>query len=140
MKNYIYLLCLVKTLSANFGIRDGIYCVLIKVFCVFAGFQTIVKSLRYALHGNCVNLFGHQKDFGKVINSDYYWLRMRQVHDYVYGCPGPIQSDQGKEFESKLFKEICRLFQIDKTRTTPCHPQSDGMVEIMNRMIKDMLS
>lgn len=57
-----------------------------------------------------------------------------------YGCPGSIHSDQGKQFESKLFQEMCRLFQIDKTRTTPYHPQSDGMVERMNRTIKDMLS
>lgn len=56
MKNHHYLLCLVKTLSVNFGIRDEIYCVLIKVFCVFAGFQTIVKNLRYAYHGICVKL------------------------------------------------------------------------------------
>lgn len=57
-----------------------------------------------------------------------------------YGCPGSIHSDQGKQFESRLFQEMCRLFQIDKTRTTPYHPQSDGMVERMNRTIKDMLS
>lgn len=31
--------------------------------------------------------YGHQKDFGKVRNSDYYWPRMRQfVHDYVLAC------------------------------------------------------
>ena len=57
-----------------------------------------------------------------------------------YGCPGSIHSDQGKQFESIIFQEMCRLFQMDKTRTTPYHPQSDGMVERMNRTIKDMLS
>lgn len=35
---------------------------------------------------------------------------------------------------------MCRLFHIDKTPTTPYHPQSDGTVERMNRTIKDMLS
>ena len=29
---------------------------------------------------------------------------------------------------------------MEKTRTTPYHPQSDGMVEPMNRTIQDMLA
>ena len=35
---------------------------------------------------------------------------------------------------------MCNLFRIEKTRTTPYHPQSDGMVERMNRTIQDMLA
>ena len=35
---------------------------------------------------------------------------------------------------------MCNLFSIEKTRTTPYHPQSDGMVERMNRTIQDMLA
>ena len=57
-----------------------------------------------------------------------------------YGCPGVIHSDQGAQFESELFQGLCRLFQIDKTRTTPYQPRSDGLVERLNRTIKDMLS
>ena len=57
-----------------------------------------------------------------------------------YGCPGSIHSDQGRQFESHLFKGLCRLLQIDKTRTTPYHPQSDGLVERQNRTFKEMLS
>ena len=56
------------------------------------------------------------------------------------GVPNLIHSDKGKQFESRLFKDICQLLQIDKTRTTPYHPQSDGMVERFNRTLCAMLS
>lgn len=35
---------------------------------------------------------------------------------------------------------MCRLLQINKTRTTGYHPRSDGLVELLNRIIKDILS
>ncbi|CAG2215708.1 unnamed protein product [Mytilus edulis] len=49
-----------------------------------------------------------------------------------FGVPTLIHSDQGRQFESELFSEMCNLLQISKTRTTPYHPQSDGMVERFN--------
>ena len=57
-----------------------------------------------------------------------------------FGAPERIHTDQGRNFEAQLFKEMCNLFSIEKTRTTPYHPQSDGMVERMNRTIQDMLA
>ena len=57
-----------------------------------------------------------------------------------YGCPIEVHSDQGKQYVSALFKEMCTLLEINKTRTTPFHPRSDGMIERMNRSINDMLS
>ena len=56
-----------------------------------------------------------------------------------FGVPDQLHSDQGRQFESKLFAEICDLLQIDKTRTTPYHPQSDGMVERFNKTLCSML-
>ena len=35
---------------------------------------------------------------------------------------------------------MCRLLQINKTRTTPYHPRSDGMIERLNKTIKQILS
>jgi len=57
-----------------------------------------------------------------------------------FGVPLQIQTDQGRNFESVLFKEVCKLLDIEKTRTTPLHPQSDGMVERLNRTLETMLS
>ena len=57
-----------------------------------------------------------------------------------YGCPAQLHSDQGREFESELMAKMCELFEIEKTRTTPYRPQSDGMVERLNRTIQDMLA
>jgi transposase InsO family protein len=58
-----------------------------------------------------------------------------------FGTPYVIHTDQGIQFESNLLQEVCRLLQIQKTRTTPCyHPQSDEMVERNNRTILTMLS
>ena len=57
-----------------------------------------------------------------------------------YGCPQEIHSDQGSQFESQIFQEMCKLLQINKTRTTAYHPQSDGLIERMNRTIKEILA
>ena len=57
-----------------------------------------------------------------------------------YGVPMELHSDQGRNFDSQLFREMCRVLGIHKTRTTPLHPQSDGMVERFNRTIQQHLS
>ena len=57
-----------------------------------------------------------------------------------FGVPSKIHSDQGRQFVSRLFMEMCRLLQIEKTRTSPYHPESDGMVERFNQTLCAMLS
>ncbi|KRZ13010.1 Retrovirus-related Pol polyprotein from transposon [Trichinella zimbabwensis] len=57
-----------------------------------------------------------------------------------YGAPETLHSDQGRNFESELVKEVCQLFGVAKTRTTAYHPQSDGLVERMNRILLDLLA
>ena len=51
-----------------------------------------------------------------------------------------LHSDQGHQFESTLLAEICKILQIKKTRTTPYHPQCDGLVEHSKRTLLSMLA
>ena len=57
-----------------------------------------------------------------------------------FGVPRQIISDQGREFEGELFKELCIRMGIEKLRTTGYHPQTDGLVERFNRSLIQMLS
>ena len=54
-----------------------------------------------------------------------------------FGYPFQIFSDQGRNFESSLFKSICDLLQIHKARTTPYRPSANGQVERQNRSLMD---
>ncbi|XP_056009558.1 uncharacterized protein LOC130051564 [Ostrea edulis] len=46
-----------------------------------------------------------------------------------FGCPFQVFTDQGRNFESKLFVAICELLQTHKARTTPYRPSANGQVE-----------
>ncbi|THD24703.1 Gypsy retrotransposon integrase protein 1 [Fasciola hepatica] len=56
-----------------------------------------------------------------------------------YGAPEHLHSDQGSAFESQMLREVCGLLGVKKTRTTPYHPQSNGLVECTNRTIEALL-
>ena len=56
-----------------------------------------------------------------------------------YGVPYILHTNQGTNFESNLFNELCKMLGISKTRTSLYHPQCNGQVELMNRTIIDLL-
>ena len=59
---------------------------------------------------------------------------------FRFSLPDQILSDQARQFESTLITELCNVPQIQKSRTTPYHPQADGLVERSNRTLLSMLS
>ena len=59
-----------------------------------------------------------------------------------FSVPEQLHSGQGRQFESGVMQEVhvCRLLKIYKSRTTPYHPQSDGLVERFNWTLISMLA
>ena len=55
------------------------------------------------------------------------------------GIPSEILTDQGTNFMSKLLSEVYRLLSVKAIRTSPYHPQTDGLVERFNQTLKAML-
>ena len=56
-----------------------------------------------------------------------------------HGVPTKLLTDQGRNFEADLMKQVLSLLGVQKLRTSPYHPQTDGQVERMNRTLKGIL-
>ena len=91
-----------------------------------------------------------------LVIQDYFskWIEMFAIPDKTaktvadilvrevftrYGVCKKLHSDQGKEFDAALTHEVCLLWNVKKTRTSPFAPWSNGLVERSNRSIKEML-
>ncbi|KAK3924442.1 Retrovirus-related Pol polyprotein from transposon 412 [Frankliniella fusca] len=57
-----------------------------------------------------------------------------------FGSPCELHSDQGRSFESAVFKSVLNVMGIRKTRTTPMRPQSDGAAERLVKSVVTQLS
>ncbi len=53
--------------------------------------------------------------------------------------PERILSDQGAQFCGRLMKELCELMGVERVRTSPYHPATNGTVERMHGTFKGIL-
>ena len=57
-----------------------------------------------------------------------------------HGCPIQILTDQGPNFESDLFRELNRMLDIDKVRTSAYKPSTNGNIERFHSTLHAMMA
>lgn len=98
-----------------------------------------VKGFRYIL--TCIDRFTRWPEAfpladitAETIASSFYsgWIAR-------FGIPDEIVSDQGRQFESTLFKDMLTLLGIKRCRTTAYNPAANGLIERWHRTLKASL-
>ena len=52
-----------------------------------------------------------------------------------FGIPHALISDNGLQFDSKMFKKYCGELGITNRYSTPAYPQGNGQAEAVNKVI-----
>ena len=58
----------------------------------------------------------------------------------IFGSSYCHHADQGANFCSELLPIVCEIFEIENTGTSPYHPQVNGMIERLNKIIAEVIS
>lgn len=67
-----------------------------------------------------------------IANQEATTVEGKLTDEFIFRFSPPEQShlDQGRNFESDVITNICRLLRAVKTRTTPYYSQLDGLVQL----------
>jgi transposase InsO family protein len=57
-----------------------------------------------------------------------------------FSAPTVMVSDQGREFCNELVNRLCALWDVDKRRTSPYHPQTNSSAESYNRSMRKYIT
>ena len=56
-----------------------------------------------------------------------------------FGVPALLTSDQGAQFRSSVWSEVCSILQISRIKTTSFHTSTNGMIERFHHSLKSSL-
>ncbi|CAL2230563.1 unnamed protein product [Prunus armeniaca] len=91
-----------------------------------------------------------------VVAVDYFtkWVEAKalatitatRIEDFIwtniccrFGIPYAIVTDNGRQFDLEVFREFCTRLKINLFFASSAHPQSNGQVEAMNKIVKKLL-
>ncbi|XP_062089647.1 uncharacterized protein LOC133796183 [Humulus lupulus] len=86
------------------------------------------------------NDYGHETNECNHLKEEIEFLiRQNNAHLKRFGLPQKIVFDNGIQFYSHLFTDFCARHDIKKSFSAVSHPQSNGQVEAVNKILKDTL-
>ncbi|CAK9811170.1 Transposon Tf2-6 polyprotein [Anthophora plagiata] len=96
----------------------------------------VSRGKRYCL--TCVDRFTRWPEVIPLENIEAETVALAFVDGWIarFGTPLRVTTDQGRQFESRLFAELSKLLGTTHLRTTAYHPAANGMVERFHRQLK----
>lgn len=96
----------------------------------------ISEGFRYCL--TCIDRFTRWPEVIPLENQEAETVARAFYTHWIsrFGTPLIITTDQGRQFESNLFKYLRYLTGTNHLRTTAYHPAANGMVERSHRQLK----
>jgi len=96
----------------------------------------ISRGYRYCL--TIVDRFSRWPEAIPIKNITAETVAQRIFEEWItrYGTPTRITTDQGRQYEAELFRQLTQLTGSHHIRTTAYHPQANGLVERLHRQIK----
>ena len=58
---------------------------------------------------------------------------------YTYGIPSRIHSNQGKSFDNKIIEQLCKIYSVKQSITTPYNPHRNSPCKRLNCMLQNLL-
>ena len=86
----------------------------------------------------CIDRFSRWPEAVPIIDMQAPTVASALLSNWIarFGVPLKIMADQGREFVSRLFEELCRFLGVKHLRTTGYLLVSNGMVERLHRQLK----
>lgn len=100
----------------------------------------VSNNVKYLL--TCIDRFTRWPEAWPIDTMSAHSVAAALVNNWIarFGVPDIITTDQGRQFESDLLRSLITVFGIEHIRTSPYHPQANGMLERFHRTLKAALT